>query len=224
MNPSFSEPEYRNSFDTLKPRLLDIPEADLINPTVRIRESSHLVLGIAEVANGPTWRPRFEKLAQSGEWNITYLDDLAPAARTLWYIRHRLDQIAATASSAKLPPDLVQSATAMRTRMRKVCEFHFSDDPSLEPKLAYLRQGFGYDDLADDLFGYAAIYQEHGSVVETTPKFYLASDKTDAIQLAERMLSTLGYRGTKETAEWVSLQSRGFTFLKRAYDEVRAAG
>ena len=108
--------------------------------------------------------------------------------------------------------------------MRKVCEFHFTDDPTLEPKLAYLRQGGSYDDLADDLFGYAAIYQEHGSVVETTPKFYLASDKTDAIHLAERILSTLGYRGTKETAEWSSLQTRAFTFLMRAYEEVRAAG
>jgi hypothetical protein len=72
----------------------------------------------------------------------------------------------------------------MRTRMRKVCEFHFSDDPALEPKLAYLRQGFGYDDRVDDLFGYASIYQEHRSVVERTRKFYLASDKTNAIHLA----------------------------------------
>ena len=83
MNQSFSEPEFRNSFETLQPRLLDIPDADLITPNIRIREASHVALGITEVAHGPTWRPRFEKLAQGEEWNIAYLDDLAPTTHTL---------------------------------------------------------------------------------------------------------------------------------------------
>jgi cysteine-rich repeat protein len=37
-----------------QPRLLDIPQTNLINPTVRIRESSLVALGMAEVANAPT--------------------------------------------------------------------------------------------------------------------------------------------------------------------------
>ena len=218
------EPEFRSAFQILEPRLLKIPEADLINPTVRIRESAHTAIGIAEIANGPEWRPRFEKLAKSGEWDIAFLNDLAPAGRALWFIRHSLDQVAATSSNAKLPAQLVQSATAMRTRMRKVCEFHFTDDPALEPKLAYLRLGVGYDDLADDLFGYAGIYHDHAAIVKATPKYYVASDETQAVQLAERILTSLGYRGTKETAEWSALQTRAFTFMMRSYDEVRAAG
>jgi len=37
-----------------QPSLLNIPQTNLINPTVRIRESSLVALGMAEVANAPT--------------------------------------------------------------------------------------------------------------------------------------------------------------------------
>ncbi len=223
MPNEFREPEFRASFLALEQRLLQLPENEIIQPTLRIRESARTAIGIAEIAGSKEWRPRFQRLVRSEEWDITNLDDLAPAGQALWFIRHNLDQFAATASNAKVPPELVQSATAIRTRMRKVCEFHFDDDPVIGPKLSYLRSGVGYDDLADDLFGYASIYHQHAATLKATPKFYVSTDETQAVQVAERILTLLGYAGTKDTAHWTNLQARAFTLMIRCYDEVRAA-
>lgn len=223
MDKQPSEKEFRKAFESLEPELLEIPEQDLTRPKTGVRQCAVGVLGVAKVATGPAWKPELKKLAKTGFWDLKYLEKLTPSAQALWFVRHNLDQINALASGAKLSAQLVKEATELRARMRHVCEFCLVDTPSAQGKLAYLRQGSGFGDLADDLFGYASLYNEYEELITKLPIHYVKGDEDLAEILGEKILAGLGLVENKKTEQWANLQRRAFTLMSTCYNEVRAA-
>ncbi|WP_437896447.1 hypothetical protein [Sorangium sp. So ce124] len=65
-------------------------------------------------------------------------------------------------------------------RMQALFEYHLSDDPVIKPELDRLRPGTGHRDLANDLLGYARIYELRADVVKDDRKLYRAGDAARA--------------------------------------------
>ena len=218
-----NEGQVRKAFEELEPKLLSLPERDLRRPHVRIRECVARVVAIARQANAAPWRERFEHLTKSGQWAIEPLDMLESSAQALWYVRHKLDMIAATESQPLLESELLSRALEHRARMRKVCEYCLDGVVEVQKTLQYLRAGQGFEDLADDLFGYATLYRDHGSKL-TRVADYDPNDGKEAEQLSIQIREKLGKRADNKKDTWSNYQTRAFTFMVQCYDEVRAAG
>lgn len=212
------------ALEQLRPRYMALAADDVARPSLDLRAASLAALGVALRLKTPALRARFEALAASGQWKLSHLDDLESLARAAWFVRHRIDAAAATRSEAQVPAKTVNDGTAVRARMRKVTEFHYDDDEKLGPLLAYLRKGTGYQDLADDLVGYAEVYKAKRAEIEATPRHYRATDHAAALRLANEILGHLGLAGTHELDALADLAARAFTLLLASYDEVCAAG
>lgn len=217
------ENEVRRAFEQLEPTLQQVPEHQLMRPRIRIRESAERMIAIAQIAKKPPWVVAFESLSKSGLWSIESLDNLYLSAQALWYARHRMDQIIEKSSAARVAADLAERAVALRDRMRKVCEFCLEGDVNEQDTLAYLRKGRGFEDLADDLHGYAMLYRKHFSLISQEPLHYDEGDVDLAEELNEELLAQLGIRQNRETEPWVDYQIRAFSLVAKYYAEVRAA-
>ena len=157
-------------------------------------------------------------------------------ARTLWYIRHRLDEQVALGSRATLPTELLDAATELRRDMLRVLEFRLGDDAEVAARLDFIRRGTGHQDLADDLVRLGGLYHTHKNTLSGMPRPYQSTDADRASKLAAQILMTLGLQpalektgaGAKATGhdnlDWGDLQARAATLLEQSYDEVAAAG
>ena len=108
--------------------------------------------------------------------------------------------------------------------MQAVCEYHFSDDPAIKPELDRLRPGIGNRDTANDLLGYARIYDLRADVVKTDAKNYRAGDAAKARELAGKIIQALSTAMTPRARVACDRYARMWTWLSRGYDEVRYAG
>jgi hypothetical protein len=108
--------------------------------------------------------------------------------------------------------------------MQACCEYYLLDDPELGPEVLRLRPGVGYRDLAADLLGYADLYTKRHDVVRQDRKYYRATDRDEAVRIAEQILELLGETlgPTGRTAS--SLLGRTFDLLRAAYQDVSETG
>ena len=213
---------------------LPVHSVGVIHYGVRLAATS--ALGLWALIEERGLRQGFTTLAKAGLFELSHLDGLPELARTLWYIRHRLDEQVALGSRATLPTELLDAATELRRDMLRVLEFRFGDDADVTARLDFIRRGTGHQDLADDLMRLGGLYHSHATTLHGTPSPYRAWDGERASKLAAQILMTLGQKpslektsaGTKKSSQlsddWSDLQSRCATLLEQAYDEVAAAG
>jgi hypothetical protein len=110
--------------------------------------------------------------------------------------------------------------------MQTTLEHWVGDDAELGPRLAYLRQGSGYQDVANDLQVLSAIYQrdEVRGLLERDIKHYRPTDVGEATRLAGVIFRGFGLGHEGEVERWTGLFQRATTLLLRAYDEHRFHG
>lgn len=206
----------------VRPRLLTLKPAEINPLTLNLRMAASEVLGVVDRIAARRLRPRLEALARIEEFDLAHLDALPDLARAAYYVRHRLEQDDAVVSEGMLPLALVTRGQELRVRMLKVLGFFFDEDPAVGPRIAYIRKGSGYSDLADDLVALSELYRAHRKVLAGTLRHYRASDEKEAANTAAEIIRRLG--GEAEgSAELLDLARRAGVLLLRAYDEVAAA-
>ena len=92
------------------------------------------------------------------------------------------------------------ASVELEKRMQAVCEYHFSDDPEIKPELERLRPGIGNRDTANDLLGYARIYDLRPDVVKTDTKNCRPDDAAKARELAGKIIQALSAAMTPKSA------------------------
>lgn len=210
------------AFEAILPLLATLADDELMAPNVDMSAAAIGAIGVAERAREPTLLVRFQGLPP-GEFDPAQIDLLATLGWAALHVVTRTGQ-ARGQSRSKLPPDLVESAIVLETRMQICCEYHLADHPVAGPELTRLRPGQGYRDLAADLLGYAEIYRTFKDVLERDVKHYRDTDEADAVSTAERMYTLLGEAATAEP-QLTGLEARQvWTLLVRTYDDVAATG
>jgi hypothetical protein len=212
------------AFAAIEAKLLALPSDRLNAVTVDVQVAAAIALSVANaVAADKALRARFEALAKANEFDLARLDGLATAALAAWFARHMYLLVSATHTEAQLPGSLVATATALKTRMMRVVDYHLGDHPVAGPLVSAIRAGTGYMDLANDLVALARLYKAYAHLLEHDKKDYQAVDQGLAAQTGDQILTLLG-GSTPEQRKWVGLQARAWTLLSGDYAEVYAAG
>jgi len=211
------------ALDKLRLRLSSVAADSLTGPRYNVRLGATAALRLLEEVRQAGLLDRLRKLHSIGEFDASLLDLLPDLAHAAWYIRHRLDQTTALTGEARVPASLLESAHALRAHMLRVLDFHFADDSTVGPQLAYIRRGTGHQDLADDLVGLAALYRSHHVTLASTPLHFRPSDASQAEQHATQILVELGQDQSRQPGEWADLQRRVSALLEPAYEELASA-
>lgn len=216
----------REAFDALLPRLTALREAELVGVRVDLQLASATAYSLARRDVASERRARFERLAATGYFTLTHLDELSNLALAGWHARQKQLQQEALATNAAVPEAELKNAQQLRARMLRVLEHCFGDDPEMARALAAIRAGTGYEDLANDLVAVADLYDdpELHEVVVRDPVHFRATDSVDARAAATAVFRGIGLAGDGEGASWASFCQRAWTLLCRGYAEVRAAG
>jgi hypothetical protein len=146
---------------------------------------------------------------------------LREASARLFELKDKLRATEASAETRKVPANLVDEATEVRSRMRKVVEYQFDDEPEHAAALAELRKGRDYFDLAADLVGYADWYAKHHAVLSKDPKNFRSDDEVRARGLAGDIRASLSGAPTTDP---VALELARVQIVGRdAYEDAYAA-
>ncbi|WP_437943548.1 hypothetical protein WMF27_42630 [Sorangium sp. So ce281] len=226
--PTYPSPIYspaigKKALEALAPALDRLAEADLVTVRLDVEAATYAALGVAGFVSSPDVRARFALLPRE-EFDMTFLDELELVCfAALHALAEARAAGALTTTDARLPVEIVREATEIEGRMQALCEYHLSDDPAIRPELDRLRPGTGHRDLANDLLGYARIYELRAGVVKDDRKLYRAGDAARARELAGVMVQRRSTAMTPKAREAYGRYVRVWTLLCRRYDEVRAA-
>jgi hypothetical protein len=212
------------AFTKVLPRLNAVPPADRVQPNVDLQDAGTAAIGILAQLASRELHARCENLAGAGEFRMAALDELAEHAWAAIHVRRKLLLKLGTGSEARIPPDIERRAREVRDRMAALCAYHFGDSPAYAATVAYLAQGTGYLDLANDLEGYADIYRAEHDAVSRDVKYYRPTDANDARELAQTIYNFLGVGSGGDEPDWGALQGAIWPQLTRVYDEVRRVG
>ncbi len=126
--------------------------------------------------------------------------------------------------SAKLPPELVEAAKAHRKRMYKVAEYSLDEIPDASKRLADIRSGHGYIDLASDLTRLVNLYEDYKSILQKDKAKYNAADVQRALDLDQQITQRLNQTKQKRITLWTDQSARVATVLRAVYEDVAATG
>lgn len=168
---------------------------------------------------------QFQAMGKAGLFLMTTLEDLKTAALAALYAFNQAEMAGSYATDAMVPATLVAQASAVEKRMQARCEYAFANDPTVKPLLDMLRPGTGYNDLANDLLGYASIYEsKKAQIVATNDPNYRATDLADAKSYAGQLLACLTSSMTPKAKVAYDQLQRLWTLLAAIYAEVQATG
>lgn len=205
----------------LLPRLRALPAAQVKQPRLDMRAAASFVLSqIVPRVSEPKLNKRLQSLPRA-EFDHAAVAALQPAALACLTAQARLASAEAQRETVRLPVDLIDEATAVKTRMLRVCTYFFEDHPQLGAELSDIRAGNGYLDLAEDLTRLAAIYRAQSTTVSHDGHFYDKQDVVNATKLATRITSELRGGDKDKTAR--DLAWRALALLQELYDEVASA-
>ncbi len=218
--------EARASFETKRAAIEAVGEGDVITLKVDVRRVAALAHSVALRDATPARRAVFERLAASGFYDLTTLDDLPELARGAWYARQQQLFVTRETSRASIPEEVVSRGHEVRGRMLVTLEHWLGDDEKVGPRLATIREGAGHLDLASDLEGLAEVYgrPEVRAIIAIDHKHYREGDVAEAVQVASVIFAGLGMGEASEAARWAGLSQRAATLLLRRYDEHRRCG
>lgn len=207
----------------LAPTLDAIPEATFVTLRVDVEAATYAALGVAAFVAAPDVHARFASLPEA-EFDVADVDGLEAACFATLYALGEARAAGALETEAKLPPKLAEEAAALEGRMQALCEYHFPEDPEVRPELDRLRPGTGHRDVANDLLGYARIYELRPEVVKTDTKHYRPGDLSRAREVAGAIIQALSLAMTPKARDAFDRYVRAWTHLVKRYGEVRFAG
>jgi hypothetical protein len=211
------------AFSTLRSRLAAIANERVEPARVDVIKAAVAAWSVARFIQQPEVRARFARLPKE-DFEQAHVEDLGTVALATFHVATELQSAQATATSAKLPVDLLQSATNIKTRMLKLCEYHLDDHPVDSAEVADIRVGTGHIDLALDLSRLAKLYQKHKNIFKKDTKHYVASDATDARTHSSEILRLLGEARNENAKTWSDRVARAWVLLLEVYGEVTHAG
>lgn len=229
LTPSFKPAVYDPkaglaAFNEVSPILLAMNEDELATPQMNIELAVHGALGVDAYYRSPAVHARFQKLP-SDEFNHAEADGLEKACFAAIFAIEEARAMGALESDALVDPQIAAEAAEIETRMQTVCEHLLSEDPEIKKQLDRLRPGQGYRDLANDLFGYARIYEQRIDMVKKHPVYYRPDDAKRGTELAGLILQALTEALTSsQSRDAYSTYVRAWTLVLRRYEEIRQAG
>jgi hypothetical protein len=220
--PAYDPASGEKALALVKPLLLALPADEIETPRLDLELAALTALNVARLVHEPSLLERFRAMP-AAEIDREAVDRLEPFAWAAWHA-HRAHQIAARSSSAAVVPvALAEAATELERRMQRCVEYHLADHPEAAAKVAFLRAGTGYRDLAGDLMGYAELYRDYVDELRHDRKQYRVGDADEAVRLATQLFETLAF-AQGGVGQALSVRDRAWTLLLRCYDEVAATG
>ena len=216
----------RAAFENLQARLDAVSIEQLQPIRVDIQAAAAVAHSIAVRDGAPARRAAFERLGKVGVFDMEWLDSLAELSLATWHTRQQQQLSSGVAAGATIPVNVVEEASAIRSRMLRVLEYYFGDDPSIGPKLSVVRAGTGYQDLANDLEVTADLYEDTSvqAIITRDPMHYRAEDSARARALSTAIFAALGLGGDGQAKRLAESSQRAWTLLSRTYDKLRLAG
>lgn len=221
--PVYSPEAGKAALEALGPDLAAIADADLGNLRVDVEAATYAALGVAGFVGAPDVQARFARLPEE-EFDMTCVTGLESACFASLFALAEARAAGALESEARIAPEIAAEAAEVEARMQALCEYHFADDPEIRPELDRLRPGSGHRDMANDLLGYARIYELRAATVKADTKYYREGDAARARELAGLYIQALSAASTPRARAAFAAYARAWTVLSRRYDEVRAAG
>jgi len=200
-----------------------LAESDFVTLKIDVEAATYAALGVAGFVADPHVHTRFTRLPKE-EFDMASVDGLKSACFATLYALGEARAAGALATDVKVSPEITAEATLVEGRMQAVCEYLLSDDSKIKPELDRLRPGTGSRDTANDLLGYARLYDLRPDVVKTDPKNYRPGDAAKALELAGKIIQALSASMTPKARVAYDRYVRSWTWLNRRYDEVRPAG
>lgn len=220
-DPDPSEAAAESAFRKVEAQLLAIPRERIRTPKVNVRESAKVALGVHRLMSRPDLLARLQAQASIKEFDMLHHARLDQVCWAEFHIHRQLAMAQATASSAKLPADLVKEAEELRSRMRRCVAYFLDDVPQVAAHLTAISSGNGYDDLADDNLALAEIYREHRKALTVDPKNYRPSDEKRARQIGTQIQELLATSDkATQVARWKDLERRAWTLILEDYEEL----
>ncbi len=221
--PMYSPDEGKKALAAISPLLADIDDASVVPIRVDVEPVLFAILGVAGFVAAPAVHARFARLP-ADEFDMTSVDGLSQACFATLYTLAEVKAAGAIETDAAIPADVAAEAKALKLRMKAACEYHLSDDPVIGPELARLRPGSGHRDTANDLNGYARIYELCHAILKADTKHYRPGDMARAKELAGILIQALSKAMTPKAREAYTAYVRCWTLAHNRYDEVRQAG
>jgi hypothetical protein len=219
------DPDDAQAFlDTYRPRLNAISSDRLEVARVDIDAVGRALLSVAALVELPSLRALYENAAKAGDFLIENLAHLKALSFIVQLAQRKIDGAGAFATTAKIPAELDQASAELEARMQKTAEHYFQEDAEIGPILRRLSPGTGFLDRANDLLGYAQIYESKKAIVSKDPVYYRATDVADAKRLAGQILAALSADMTPAAREWYDVLRRSWTMLRPVYREVQELG
>jgi hypothetical protein len=220
--PAYDAAAGERAIEQVRPWLLELANDEVETPRLDLELAAMAALNVARIVHDPSLVERFRSMP-AGEFDREAIDRLEPLAWAAWQANRGHQVASASASVAVVPVALVEAATELEKRMQRCVEYHLADHPATAAKVAFLRAGTGYRDLAGDLMGYAELYREYADELRHDRKQYREGDAAEAVRLATQIFETLAL-ASGGLGQAVSLRDRAWTLLAQCYEEVAAAG
>lgn len=212
------------AYDRIQPRLQTVADSELAPTNTNMAEAALVATAVARRVTEPELYARFQAQAAAGELDMAHVDDLGDLAWGTLHAAIKADRLRYVLTRARLPEDLLARASAVEQRMQACCEYHLADHPTAGPEVERLRAGHGHRDLADDLYGYAALYRAHEALIARDIKHYRASDANEAFHLSREIYALLGDALVAKQRSASAELVRAWTLLLASYGEVSAVG
>jgi hypothetical protein len=210
--------------DSYRPRLMAIGSDRLRVPRVQVDAVCRALFAIYSLTQYPPMLARYTAAAVQGEFDVANLDHLKALSLIQLSVYQKAEAAGAFATNAKIPATLDEESASVEIRMQKVAEHFFADDPVIGPLLQRLSPGTSYADRAEDLLGYANIYESKLDIVSKDPLHFRDTDIAEARRLAGNIMSALGIAMTPQAFGFYDLVRRTWTLLEPIYFEVRELG
>ncbi|HEU4406909.1 MAG TPA: hypothetical protein VFS43_16700 [Polyangiaceae bacterium] len=212
--------EARRAYESCRGEFEALALADLLVVRTDLQKMAMTVLTLVGRDSAPERRAVFERYAAQGNYDLTLFDRLPTLSLAAWYVRRKQQQALFGASGAAVSKEEVALAYEVRGRMLGVLQHWHGDRHDVAVDLAQVREGSGYQDLANDLDSLAEMYRRDDlrPLLEHDVKHYRASDADEALRLAAILATSLGIGGEGEAARLTGLARRAATLLVRGYE------
>jgi hypothetical protein len=194
--------------------------AEVLTVRVDVQKVAALVITLIERDSAPERRPVFERFAAQGNYDITLFERLLTLAQAVWYLRRQQQRLSFLTNGAPLSEEDRLKAFELRAHLMRELEYNCRDMPDVMHELAYLRQGSGHQDLANDLETLVDLAQRDDvrPRLQKSP-WYREGDLAEATRLAGLLLRALGVSNEGEVERVTGLLQRGATLLLQEYEK-----
>lgn len=197
------------------------PEAAPLPPGIDVLYVSTTVTHLASTWSSGETQAGLMTLPRS-KYDPADLAALPRLASALVYAKTQQIDVASVATTARLSPEVAESARTTRQRMLRAAEYHLDDDAQVAARIASIREGYGWNDTAVDLRRLAALYTEN---VERFPaqsdRHYFPGDAAKALGLAAAIFSAAPPEEPQRA--WSARVAKLWSLMEQRYAPVRAA-